>query len=101
MIERKKIMSDVTTFYTCPYCNKEHSAPADLARCILSCEEKKRAEEAEARRARLAAERESRYQEVVDAYRQFEELRGKFVDDYGRFTFAVKDKPFDIFDLIF
>lgn len=43
--------------------------------------------EAEERNAKLRAERDERYKEVIHAYENFEELRGKFVDDYGYFTF--------------
>ena len=35
----------------------------------------------------LAAEKETRYKEVIAAYENFEELRSKFVEDYGSFTF--------------
>lgn len=36
---------------------------------------------------KLEAEKEARYKEVINAYENFEELRGKFVEDYGSFTF--------------
>jgi len=36
---------------------------------------------------KLRAEKEIRYKEVLDAYENFEELRVKFVEDYGSFTF--------------
>ena len=36
---------------------------------------------------KLRAEKESRYKEVIDAYENFEELRSKYVEDYGSFTF--------------
>lgn len=47
----------------------------------------RRKAEAEERNARLKAEREERYNEVVEAYKAFEGLRSKYVDDYGYFTF--------------
>lgn len=43
--------------------------------------------EAEERAAKLKAEKDARYKEVIDAYENFEELREKYVDDYGSFTF--------------
>lgn len=43
--------------------------------------------EIEEKNAKLRAERDARYKEVVHAYENFEELRTKFVDDYGYFTF--------------
>lgn len=36
---------------------------------------------------KLIAEKETRYKEVIDAYENFEELRVKYVEDYGSFTF--------------
>jgi hypothetical protein len=94
-------MNDINMFYTCPYCKEEYSAPADLAHCILSCEEKKRIEEAEAKKAKLAAEKEARYKEVVDAYENFEELRDKYVDDYGSFTFETGSGLFSMRNFLF
>lgn len=49
---------------------------------------KKEAEEAEAKKAKLKAEKDARYKEVIDAYENFEELREKYVEDYGSFTFT-------------
>lgn len=73
--------------YTCPYCNKEHETPGGLARCILVCEDKIKIEEETKQKAKLIAEKEARYKEVIHAYDNFEELRSKYVDDYGSFTF--------------
>lgn len=55
--------------------------------------------EAEERKAKLIAEKEARYKEVIHAYENFEELREKYVDDYGYFTFETKNKNGDVFDL--
>ena len=57
--------------------------------------------EAEERNARLKAEKESRYNEVVDAYKKFEELKNKFLEDYGSFTFKTKSSDEKVCDLIF
>lgn len=94
-------MKDINTFYTCPYCKEEYANPVDLAHCILRCEGKKRVEEEEAKRAKLEAERRLRYDAVVDAYKKFEELRSKFVDDYGKFTFHTECKDGDMCEWIF
>lgn len=51
-------------------------------------------EEEEKKRAKLEAEKQKRYDEVIAAYEKFEKLRIKFVDDYGRFTFKA-DCEFD------
>lgn len=54
--------------------------------------------ETEERNAKLRAEKEARYKEVIHAYESFEELRAKYVDDYGCFTFETKNKNGDAFD---
>ena len=87
--------------YTCPYCKGEHETPGSLARCILVCEDKIKIEEEAKQKAKLAAEKEARYKEVIDAYENFEELRGKYVNDYGRFTFEPKCTDGDLCDWIF
>ena len=51
--------------------------------------------ETEARNAKLKAEREARYKEVIHAYENFEELRAKYVEDYGYFTFETNGKKGD------
>ena len=43
--------------------------------------------EAEERNAKLRAVKDARYKEVINAYENFEELRSKYVEDYGSFTF--------------
>jgi hypothetical protein len=50
----------------------------------LTKELKRRDQEEE---EKLIAEKEARYKEVIDAYDNFEELRSKYVEDYGSFTF--------------
>lgn len=60
----------------------------DLGRQI---EEQEKAEK-KAKEEKLKAERQARYNEVVDAYKKFEELRIKYVDDYGYFTFETKSR---------
>ena len=56
--------------------------------------------ETEERNVRLKAERESRYNEVVDAYEKFEELKDKFVNDYGSFTLKTKSADETVCDWI-
>ena len=57
-----------------------------------------RKEEEEAKRVKLAAEKDARYKEVIDAYENFEELRSKYVDDYGSFTFKYTSGDADLCD---
>lgn len=51
-----------------------------------------RKEEEEAKQLKLAAEKEARYKEVIDAYENYEELRNNYVNDYGCFTFSTKSE---------
>jgi hypothetical protein len=55
--------------------------------------------ETEARNAKLKAEREARYKEVIHAYENFEELRSKYIDDYGVFTFTKNSCTPSMWDL--
>ena len=59
---------------------------------------KAKKEEEEIKKAKLEEEREMRYDEVIKAYKTFEKLRGKYVDDYGYFTFEKKGEKGDIYD---
>lgn len=94
-------MTNKNELYICPYCKGAHETPGGLARCILNCEEKKKIEEEAAQKAKLAAEKDARYKEVVDAYENFEELRSKFVDDYGYFTFETETEISNFWDFLF
>ena len=94
-------MKKIDTFYTCPYCKEEYSEPGDLARCILSCEAKKRVEEEEAKRVKLEAEKQKRYDEVVDAYKQFDKLKSEYIDDYGSFVFKTCEKIPNLYEFLF
>lgn len=51
--------------------------------------------EAEEINAKLIAEQEARYKEVVQAYKNFEKLKTEYVDDYGYFTFESTSKKGD------
>lgn len=73
-------------FYTCPYCNEEYSEPADLAHCILSCEEKKKKEEEDRKREQLALEKDAREKEIEAAERHLRALIADFVKDYGAYS---------------
>lgn len=74
------------TFYACPYCNEEYVSPVDLAHCILSCEEKKKKEEERKKAEKLAAEKDTRYQEVLDAKENYLQLVSAYINDYGAIT---------------
>ena len=52
---------------------------------------KAKKEEEERKQAELKAEKETRYNEVINAYENFDELRRKYMDDYGSFMFTKSD----------
>lgn len=78
-------MEKTNTFYSCPYCKTEYTEPSDLARCILSCEEKKRAEEEERKKAKLAAEKEKRRTEIEAKEKELSKLIASYIKDYGTY----------------
>jgi biopolymer transport protein ExbD len=49
-------------------------------------------EEEDAKRAKLEAEKQTRYDEIVAVYKHFEKLRNEYVEDYGCFTFKSTNK---------
>lgn len=63
--------------------------------------EEQRKKEAEEKKVKLAAEKDARYKEVIYAYDNFEELRSKYVDDYGSFTFETDSGLFSIRNFLF
>ena len=44
---------------------------------------------------KLAAEKDSRYKEVISAYEAFDKLRSKYVNDYGCFAFKSENSTND------
>lgn len=82
------------TFYTCPYCKEEYTEPGDLARCILSCETRIKAEEEEKRKAKIAAEKEVRKKEVDEAIVKCKELIKAYMHDYGIYSFNSEEDSF-------
>jgi hypothetical protein len=90
-------MDDKNVFYTCPYCKEEYSAPSDLAHCILSCEEKKRAEEEKRRKELLDSEKNARKKEVDDALETYKHLLRAYMRDYGVCSYASDDDVFNLF----
>lgn len=62
-------------------------------------------EEIEARKKaeakKLNAEKDARYKEVINAYENFEELRNKYVEDYGSFTFKTPNGTSTLWNWVF
>ena len=81
-----KKMEKIDTFYSCPYCNEEYANPGDLAHCILSCEEKKK-----------TTEKNARKKEVDEAIEKCRELIKAYMDDYGIYSYESDESVFDMF----
>ena len=71
----------------------------------LALEEKKKAELAETKKTR-AKEVEDAFKKVVDAEKEYNELKNKFIKDYGYFHMSYRDSDsrpltsiFDIFNI--
>ena len=76
-------MKNNNVFYSCPYCKEEYTEPADLAHCILSCEEKAKQEAEAKKQAKLAAEKEARKSEIEAIENKLGELISAYIKDYG------------------
>lgn len=76
------------TFYTCPYCKEEYTHPSDLAHCILSCEDKKKREEEDRKKAELALTKENRKKEIEDALEHWRKLMRAYLEDYGALSIS-------------
>jgi len=89
--------------YACPYCKKKHATPADLAHCILACEDKKKIEEEKAREKELAEIKEIRKQEVKAAEEHYRQLLTAYIHDYGSYddTRCFDGDDADIFPFMF
>ena len=84
------------TFYTCPYCKEEYTSPSDLAHCILSCEDKKKREDEERRKAELASIKEARKKELDEAFEKWNKLSNEFIRDYGWYSTSTSESFKDI-----
>ena len=78
-------------------------AEAELAtqayNIALKAEEQKRKEDAERKKAEMAAIREKRYKEVRDAEDKFIALKEAYLNDYG--SYCAEDSYTDILRIIF
>lgn len=93
-------MKDINTFYSCPYCNKEYSAPSDLAHCILSCEEKKKIEEKRLKELR-ATEKSARKKEVDIKFAKVKpdaKIPSKRDEDMGFDIYACFDEDYIVIE---
>lgn len=97
MIERTMDMEELTIEQLEKQCAEAKMQFQTLRDQLIQAKKK----EEEARQARLRAEKEVRYKEVIDAYNAFEKLRSKYVEDYGSFTFLTDGRVFSLRNFFF
>ena len=73
--------------YKCAVCETWHPDIVSRARCEIACTEKKAEEERKAAELKKEAEYAERKAEVDAAFNKAYELKDKFVNDYGRYTY--------------
>lgn len=74
--------------YKCGICGSEHELPVERAKCELACAEKQEEEARKAAELKKEAEYADRKAEVDNAFIAAHELRDKFVQDYGSYTYS-------------
>ena len=77
----------VANEYKCGICGKSHTDVLSRAKCEITCTEKKAEEERKAAKLKKEAEYADRKAEVDAAFNKAYELKDKFVNDYGRYTY--------------
>ena len=73
--------------YKCAVCGEVYDSIAQRMNCEQACLMKKEQEERKATELKMAAEYEARKNEVDEAFNVAYELKDKFVQDYGRYTY--------------
>ena len=82
--------------YKCGICGSEHELPIERAKCELACAEKKAEEERKAAERKKVAEYAARKAEVDNAFHTANELKNKFVKDYGTYTYDLESNIFSV-----
>lgn len=74
--------------YECALCGTRHKDVISRAECELACAKKKAEEERKAAELKREAEYANRKAEVDAAFDKANELRDKFLKDYGSYTYS-------------
>lgn len=72
--------------YKCGFCGKEYNSIKDRAECEIKCFKKKEEEERLAAEKKKMEEQAIRKAEVDEAIARAEELKNKYVEDYGTYV---------------
>jgi len=99
IINRKDdILTEMEQIYRCEYCGTPHDNPVAKANCVLTCYQKKAAEEEKAKWDKMVAERESRIEQIKCKRKELSDLEKVFYDDYGELPYSLDTfiKPFTL-----
>lgn len=84
------------TVYKCAVCGEVYDSIAQRMGCEQACLKKQEEDERKATELKKAAEYETRKNEVDEAFNKAYELKDKFIQDYGRYTYnKTTDRSFD------
>lgn len=89
--------------FQCSICGKKHASVVNRAECELKCYKKQEEEKRLAAAKKKQAEHAARKKEVDEAIAHAEELKNKYIQDYGAYTRVHTcnaddlDKLFDVF----
>ena len=72
--------------YECAICGNKYVTIEERAKCENACVNKLKELEAKRLAEKKEKEKDTRYQEVLDARKKFYELRAQYVKDYGEFN---------------
>lgn len=76
--------------YKCGICGTIHDTIEDRAKCEMACLKKQEEEERLAAEKKKKEEQHKRKKEVDDAFKRAENLRNKYVEDYGYYSYENK-----------
>ena len=101
LLGRSKDFKSMKTVLAAQVETAENAAKVSKANYDMLEEEARKKAEAEERKAKLAAEKDARFKEVIEAYKRADALRDAVVEDYGYFTYETEDDIPSIWDLFF
>ena len=79
--------------YKCGVCGEIFDSISERMNCEMKCLKKQEEEARKAAEEKKKAEKETRYNEVVAAYDNFNKLLKKYTHDYGTFVWNGTDVP--------
>lgn len=85
--------------YKCAICGEVYDNVQARMQCEMKCIKKQEEEEKKAAEAKMKAEKDARQQEVSAALDNAYALIGKYIEDYGSFTYNGQYKGLDMLNM--